>query len=249
MVTRAGAENRSDFGPLRDAVVGWYEAACSLRAQALEQFDLPAAPAAGRRPPVARAGDQRVQHPHAVGAVPALLRAPALFRSRSRPRSSTCSPSRGIRPLLPGAARRGSSSPCSGGQRAASCYPGARGGADAGPGDHPALMEVGRAARALAPARRAHPASVQDPCDPVALLASSPEGDERDTLSAWWRRRFLRFPRRRPWRADAAPRAVSGRIAAAPSCLRAGGPARWSWMAEAAWGGCRARRVLRALPR
>ena len=41
---RAGAENRSDSGPLRDPVVGWYRGGMSLRAQALEEFDLPAAP-------------------------------------------------------------------------------------------------------------------------------------------------------------------------------------------------------------
>jgi len=33
----------------------------------------------GRRPPAARAGDQRVQHPYAVGAVPALLRRRSSF--------------------------------------------------------------------------------------------------------------------------------------------------------------------------
>src|SRR2546429_9288886 len=41
---RAGAENRSDAGPLRDPLVGWYRGGMSLRAQALEEFDLPAAP-------------------------------------------------------------------------------------------------------------------------------------------------------------------------------------------------------------
>ena len=44
-------------------------------------------------------------------------------------------------------------------------------------------MEVGRLLARLHQLGEAHPASVQDPCDPVALLASAPEGDERDTLS------------------------------------------------------------------
>ena len=180
---RAGAENRSDSGPLRDPVVGWYRGGMSLRAQALEEFELPAAPQRVDDLPPPAPGTSVCSVHTPAGRFLLFCSAGALSLAFEATLFDLLAESRFPAPA-PRRARRGSFIAVLGGQRAGSCYPWP-------PGEEltpalatiPQLMEVGRLLARLHQLGEAHPASVQDPCDPVALLASCPEGDERDTLS------------------------------------------------------------------
>ena len=199
---RLGAENRSDSGPLRDSVVGWYRGGMSLRAQALEEFGLPAAPQRVDDLPPPAPGTSVCSVHTPAGRFLLFCGAGALSLAFEATLFDLLAESRYPAPR-PRRARRGSFIAVLGGQRAASCYPWA-------PGEElapavatiPQLMEVGRLLARLHQLGETHPASVADPCDPVALLAASPEGAGDAASSA--------SQRRRPRGPDAAPRSVHG---------------------------------------
>lgn len=180
----ADPDHRSDAGPLRVDVVGWYRSWMSLRAQALQEFDLPAAPERiDELPPPAPDADAFRAHSPAgrfllfcgAGALSLAFEA-TLFDLLAESRYPCPRPRR---------ARGGSFIALLGNQRAASCYPWPPGEQLAPEAANvPQLMEVGRLLARLHQLGETHPASVPDPCEPEGLLARSPRGEDRDTLSA-----------------------------------------------------------------
>src|SRR5207253_2350508 len=175
-------DHRSDAGPLRAVVAGWYRGGMSLRGQALQEFDLPAAPQRiDELPSSAPETDALRVHAPAgrfllfcgAGALSLAFEA-TLFDLLAEARYPAPRPRR---------ARRGSFIAVLGGQRGASCYAWP-------PGEElvvrdatvPQAMEVGRLLARLHQLGETHPAAVADPCDAPALLARSPSGPEREAL-------------------------------------------------------------------
>jgi Ser/Thr protein kinase RdoA (MazF antagonist) len=156
----------------------------SLRGQALQEFDLPAAPQHfDELPPCGPESDAvRVHAP--AGRFLLLCGAAALSLAFEATLFDLLAESRYPAPR-PRRARGGSLIALLGGQRAASCYawpPGEQ--LTAAAATVPQLMEVGRLLARLHQLGETHPASVADPCDPVSLLERSPPGVERDALHA-----------------------------------------------------------------
>jgi Ser/Thr protein kinase RdoA (MazF antagonist) len=156
----------------------------SLRGQALQEFDLPVAPPRvdDLPPPAPDAEIVRVHAP--AGRFLLICGARAISLAFEATLFDLLAESRYPAPR-PRRARGGSFIALLGGQRAASCY-GWPPGEERAPQDAsvPQLMEVGRLLARLHQLGETHPASVADPCDAGALLARSPEGEERDALSA-----------------------------------------------------------------
>ena len=178
----ASLDHRSDSGPLRGVVPGWYRVRMSLRGQALQEFDLPVAPQRiDELAPTAPESEAfRVHAPAGrfllfcgAGALSLAFEA-TLFDLLAEARYPAPRPRR---------ARGGSFIAVLGVQRAASCYAWP-------PGEElvvkdatvPQAMEVGRLLARLHQLGETHPAAVADPCDAAALLARSPSGPERETL-------------------------------------------------------------------
>jgi len=178
----ASLDHRSDSGPLRGVVPGWYRVRMSLRGQALQEFDLPVAPQRidELAPTTPDSEALRVHAPAGrfllfcgAGALSLAFEA-TLFDLLAEARYPAPRPRR---------ARRGSFIAVLGGQRAASCYAWP-------PGEElvvrdatvPQAMEVGRLLARLHQLGETHPAAVADPCDAAALLARSPSGPDREAL-------------------------------------------------------------------
>jgi hypothetical protein len=184
MLDSGASTHRPDAGSLRDPDSGWSRAGTSLRAQALQEFDLPAAPPRIDDLPPAAPGAYscRVYTPGGrflllCGSAPLSLAFEAtLFDLLAEARYQAPRPRR---------ARSGSFIAMLGSHRAAACYPWP-------PGEEiapdvasvPQLMEVGRLLARLHQLGETHPAAVADPCDAVALLARCAESAERDALEA-----------------------------------------------------------------
>lgn len=155
----------------------------SLRALALQEFDLPAAPQRIEElpPPAPGAEVLRVHAP--AGRFLLICGAGALSLAFEATLFDLLVEARYPAPR-PRRARGGSFIALLGGGQVASCYPWPPGETLA-PADAtiPQLMEVGRLLARLHQLGETHPASVQDPCDPGALLARAPEGKERDELT------------------------------------------------------------------
>jgi hypothetical protein len=178
----ARERHRSADGPLRDAVVGWYRHGMSLRALALQEFDLPAAPE--RIDELPRPGpEMEVLQIHApAGRFLLLCGAGALSLAFEATLFDLLAESRYPAPR-PRRARGGSLIAVLGSQRAASCYswpPGET--LDPRQASAPQLMEVGRLLARLHQLGETHPASVAGSCDAAAWLSRCPEGEERDAL-------------------------------------------------------------------
>ncbi len=174
--------HRSDAGPLRDAVVGWYRHGMSLRALALQEFDLPAAPQRiDELPPPGP--DVEVLQIHApAGRFLLICGTGALTLAFEATLFDLLAESRYPAPR-PRRSRGGSLIAVLGPQRAASCYawpPGET--LEPKKATIPQLMEVGRLLARLHQLGETHPASVADPCDPTSLLARSAQSEERDAL-------------------------------------------------------------------
>jgi Ser/Thr protein kinase RdoA (MazF antagonist) len=156
----------------------------SLRALALQEFGLPAAPQRIEElpPPAPGAEVLRVSAP--AGRVLLFCGAGALSLAFEATLFDLLVEARYPAPR-PRRARGGSYIALLGGGRVASCYPWPPGEVLA-PAEAtiPQLMEVGRLLARLHQLGETHPASVQDPCDPGALLARAPAGEERDALTA-----------------------------------------------------------------
>src|SRR5438874_10839013 len=156
----------------------------SLLAQALQEFDLPAAPQRMDELPSALLGAEvrKVHTPagrflllYSEGALSLAFEA-TLFDLLAESRYPAPRPRR---------ARGGSLIALLGGQRAASCYswpPGEE--LEPAEATVPQLMEVGRLLARLHQLGETHPASVPDPCDVLSLLGRSPPGADRDALDA-----------------------------------------------------------------
>jgi len=157
----------------------------SLRAQALQEFDLPAAP-------------QRIDEVPAPGPEMDVFRATApagTFLLCCGSNALSLAFESTLFDLLvearypaprPRRARGGSFIALLGERRSAcACYPWPPGEELSAAGASvPQLMEIGRLLARLHQLGETHPASVADPCDPNALLSRAPEGEERDALSA-----------------------------------------------------------------
>ena len=154
----------------------------SLRGQALQEFDLPAAPQ--RIDDLVRCAPDadacRVHTPsgrfllRCGSAALSLAFEATLFDLLSEARYPAPRPRR---------ARGGSFIAVLGPQLASSCYPWPAGEL-IGPGEAsvPQLMEIGRLLARLHQLGETHPAAVADPCDPRALLSGSAQGAEREVL-------------------------------------------------------------------
>ena len=166
----------------------------SLRGQALQEFDLPAAPQRiDELPPSAPETDTlRVHAP--AGRFLLLCGAAALSLAFEATLFDLLAESRYPAPR-PRRARGGSLIALLGGQRAASCYswpPGEE--LEPAEATVPQLMEVGRLLARLHQLGETHPASVPDPCDVLSLLGRSPPGADRDALDAVARAAFPQLP-------------------------------------------------------
>ena len=156
----------------------------SLRGQALQEFDLPAAPQ--RIDDLARpAPDADACRVHAPsGRFLLLCGSAALSLAFEATLFDLLSEARYPAPR-PRRARGGSFIGVLGPQLACSCYPWPAGELlDAREATVPQMMEVGRLLARLHQLGETHPAAVPDPCDPLALLARSAEGAEREALEA-----------------------------------------------------------------
>src|SRR3954469_1561971 len=154
----------------------------SLRAQALEEFELPAAPPRVHELP-SPAPDEEVFVAHTpAGKFLLFCGNHALSLAFEATLFDLLAESRYPAPH-PCRARAGSFIALLGGPRAASCYPCPPGeriaAADASPAQ---LMEIGRLLARLHQLGETHPAAVADPCDLSALLARAPRGEEREAL-------------------------------------------------------------------
>jgi Ser/Thr protein kinase RdoA (MazF antagonist) len=156
----------------------------SLRAQALHEFELPAAPPRVDElpPPGPDVDASRVHAPagrfllFCGGGALSLAFEATLFDLLAESRYPAPRPRR---------ARGGSLIALLGSQRAASCYawpPGEN--LAATEASVPQLMEVGRLLARLHQLGETHPAAVADPCDPNVFLARSPPSEEHEVLSA-----------------------------------------------------------------
>lgn len=156
----------------------------ALRGQALQEFDLPAAPQRiDDFPPIAPEADCcRVHAP--AGRFLLLCGSTALSLAFEATLFDLLAESRYPAPR-PRRARSGSFIALLGPRRAAACYawpPGEQ--IEPVAASVPQLMEVGRLLARLHQLGETHPAAVADPCDAGALLARSPEGPDRDALDA-----------------------------------------------------------------
>jgi len=156
----------------------------SVRSQALEEFDLPAAPQRiDDFPPSAPDADCcRVHSP--AGQFLLLCGSAALSLAFEATLFDLLAEARYPAPA-PRRARAGSFIASLGTHRAAACYawpPGEQ--IEAATASVPQLMEVGRLLARLHQLGETHPASVADPCDAGALLSRAPEGPDRDALEA-----------------------------------------------------------------
>ena len=176
--------HRPDAGGLRGADNGWYRGRMSVRSQALQEFDLPAAPQRidDFPPSVPEADCCRVHAP--AGRFLLLCGSTALSLAFEATLFDLLAEARYPAPA-PRRARAGSFIASLGPHRAAACYPWP-------PGEQiepvaasvPQLMEVGRLLARLHQLGETHPASVADPCDAGVLLSRAPEGPDRDALEA-----------------------------------------------------------------
>src|SRR3954471_23803507 len=154
----------------------------SLRAQALQEFDLPVAPQrVDDLPRPAPDSDVCLLQTQGgrfllfcgAGALSLAFEA-TLFDLLAEARFPAPRPRR---------ARAGSFIAVLGPQRAASCYPWPAGERiDPADAAVPQLMEVGRLLARLHQLGETHPASVADPCDAAGLLSRVASSSERDTL-------------------------------------------------------------------
>src|SRR3954469_4568144 len=154
----------------------------SLRAQALQEFDLPAAPQRVDDLPRPAPDSDVCLLQTAAGRFLLFCGAGALSLAFEATLFDLLAEARFPAPR-PRRARAGSFIAVLGPQRAASCYPWPAGERiDPADASVPQLMEVGRLLARLHQLGETHPASVADPCDAAALLARSPEGPDRDAL-------------------------------------------------------------------
>ena len=184
MLDPASCDHRSGGGALHDIRTGWYRYDMALRAQALQEFGLPAAPQ--RIDELARtAPDADACRVHApAGRFLLLCGSAALSLAFEATLFDLLSEARYPAPR-PRRARGGSFIAVLGPQLASSCYPWPAGETiAAAEATVPQLMEVGRLLARLHQLGETHPASVADPCDAGALLLRSPQGAERDALEA-----------------------------------------------------------------
>src|SRR3954468_12787249 len=155
----------------------------SLRAQALREFDLPAAPQCVDDLPRPAPGSDVCLLQTPAGRFLLFCGTGALSLAFEATLFDLLAESRYPAPR-PRRARGGSLIALLGGPRAASCYalpPGER----LSPEDAtvPQLMEIGRLLARLHQLGETHPASVADPCDASALLLRADGGEDREALA------------------------------------------------------------------
>jgi Ser/Thr protein kinase RdoA (MazF antagonist) len=173
-----------DAAGLRGVDGGWYRGRMSLRTQALQEFDLPAAPQRiDDFLPVAPELDCcRVHAP--AGRFLLLCGSATLSLAFEATLFDLLAESRYPAPR-PRRARRGSFIAPLASHRAAACYGWPAGEQiEAATASIPQLMEVGRLLARLHQLGETHPAAVADPCDARALLGRAANGPERDALEA-----------------------------------------------------------------
>jgi Ser/Thr protein kinase RdoA (MazF antagonist) len=154
----------------------------SLRALALQEFDLPAAPQRIDELPSSGPDAEALQVHAPSGRFLLLCGTAALSLAFEATLFDLLAESRYPAPR-PRRARGGSLIAVLGSQRAASCYSWPPGEAlDPREASVPQLMEVGRLLARLHQLGETHPASVSDPCDAAAMLARLPESEDRDAL-------------------------------------------------------------------
>ncbi|TMB19340.1 MAG: hypothetical protein E6J65_17455 [Deltaproteobacteria bacterium] len=156
----------------------------SLRGQALQEFDLPAAPQRIDELPSSAPETDALRVHAPAGRFLLLCGAAALSLAFEATLFDLLAESRYPAPR-PRRARGGSLIALLGGQRAASCYAWPPG-EELAPAEAtvPQLMDVGRLLARLHQLGETHPASVADPCDALSLLGRAPAGAERDALDA-----------------------------------------------------------------
>jgi Ser/Thr protein kinase RdoA (MazF antagonist) len=155
----------------------------SLRGQALQEFDLPAAPQRIDEllPTAPRLEGCRVHAP--AGRFLLFCGASALSLAFEATLFDLLAEARYPAPR-PRRARGGSFIAVLGGQRGASCYPWPPGEVlETKDATVPQVMEVGRLLARLHQLGETHPAAVSDPCDAAALLAGAEASPERDALA------------------------------------------------------------------
>src|SRR3989442_8731249 len=172
--------HRSDAGPLRAVVAGWYRGGMSLRGQALQEFDLPAAPQRIDELPSSAPETDALRVHAPAGRFLLLCGAPALSLAFEATLFDLLAESRYPAPR-PRRARGGSLIALLGGQRAASCYAWPPG-QELAPAQAtvPQLMDLGRLLARLHQLGETHPASVADPCDALSLLGRAPYAAVRE---------------------------------------------------------------------
>src|SRR2546422_5072442 len=165
--------HRSDAGPLRAVVAGWYRGGMLLRGQALQEFDLPAAPQRIDELPSSAPETDALRVHAPAGRFLLLCGAPALSLAFEATLFDLLAESRYPAPR-PRRARGGSLIALLGGQRAASCYAWP-------PGEEHApaeatvsqLMDLSGLLARLSLSWRAPTAMVGDPWDGVLLLCAA----------------------------------------------------------------------------
>src|SRR3989442_8484064 len=189
--------HRSDAGPLRAVVAGWYRGGMSLRGQALQEFDLPAAPQRIDELPSSAPETDALRVHAPAGRFLLLCGAPALAVAFEATLFDLLAESRYPAPR-PRRARSGAFIARVEGQgkrAGAACYRvGSGEPLDPYRATTPQFLEMGRLLARLHQLGEAHPASVPAPLSCIELAGRLPASAQAEVLAPRLRTDFCSLP-------------------------------------------------------